>query len=135
MQTKLPLYRKSLDWDALDAEYPPADIWYDTVFRWPADRVRALQEERFRHTIEVGWNNPWFSQRWRAAGIAPGDIRSLDDITKLPVYTSEDIKDDQRDHSPYGLIPGRGAADIGRDMRMFHIRPIPPVGGRSRKNS
>ena len=28
-----------------------------------------------------------------------------------------------------------GPEDIGRDMRMFHIRPIPPVGGLRRKNS
>jgi len=114
MKTSLPLYRNALDWDALAEEYPPADVWYETVFRWPADRMRAVQEEKFRRTMEIGWKNPWFSARWRAAGIEPGDIRSLDDIVKLPVYTSDDIKDDQRDHAPYGLIPGLGAADIGR---------------------
>jgi len=113
MATKLPLYRKALDWDALDAEYPPADVWYDTIFRWPADRVRALQNERFLATIGHGWKNPWFGARWRAAGLEPGDIRSIDDIVKLPTYTSDDIKDDQRDLPPYGLIPGIGRDDIG----------------------
>ena len=113
MASRLPLYRKALDWDALDAEYPPADVWYDTIFRWPADRVRALQEERFRKTIAHAWNNPWYSRRWRAAGITPGDVRSLADIVKLPVYTSDDIKDDQRDHAPFGLIPGVGREAIG----------------------
>ena len=42
----------------------------------------------------------------------PGDIRSLDDIAKIPPFTSDDIKDDQRDHPPFGLIPGIGRTDI-----------------------
>ena len=44
--------------------------------------------------------------RWRAAGLEPGDIGGLDDIAKIPPFTSDDIKDDQRDHPPFGRIPG-----------------------------
>ena len=112
--TRLPLYRNAIDFDALYAEYPLPDTWYDTVFKWPAERVRELQNRRFLETVAAGWKNGFYAPRWRAAGLEPGDIKSLDDIVKLPVFTSDDIKDDQRDHAPFGLIPGIEREDLGR---------------------
>jgi phenylacetate-CoA ligase len=39
-------------------------------------------------------------------GIEPGDIRSIDDIAKLPTFDSDDIKKDQQENPPFGLING-----------------------------
>jgi phenylacetate-CoA ligase len=105
----LPLYHRAIDWAAFEAAYPPPDIFAETVYQWPIDRVRALQNERFLDAVAVGWENPFFRRRWRAAGLEPGDIRSLDDIAKLPVYTTDDLKTDQQDHPPFGS--GTGIAD------------------------
>ncbi len=110
--SRLPLYHRAIDWDALEAEYPPPDVFFDTIFKWPTERVRELQNRRFLATVAHGWNNEYYAARWRAAGLEPGDIRGIDDIAKLPPFTSDDIKDDQRDHPPFGLIPGIGHADI-----------------------
>ena len=41
-----------------------------------------------------------------AKGIEPGDIKSIDDITKLPTFDSDDIKKDQEENPPFGLING-----------------------------
>lgn len=106
----LPLYYRAIDWDAFEAEHPPPDLWAETVYKWPIDRVRDLQNRRFLATMKVGWENPVYRRRWREAGIEPGDIRSLDDIVKLPPYTSDDIKDDQQDHPPFGR--GAGFDDV-----------------------
>ena len=112
-ESKLPLYHYALDWESFFAEYPPPDVFAETVFKWPADRIRELQNRRFLETVAAGWKNPFFARRWRAAGIEPGDIRSLDDIVKLPTYNSDDIKDDQRDAAPFGAIPGIAREAIG----------------------
>ncbi len=39
-ETRLPLYRRALDWEWFDREFPAPDVWAETVFKWPADRVR-----------------------------------------------------------------------------------------------
>ena len=104
--SSLPIYRHAIDWAAFEAQYPPPDIYADTVFKWPADRIRALQNERFLKIMAVGWNNPFYRGRWSRAGLSPGDIRSVEDIRKLPIFNTEDVKDDQESHPPYGTISG-----------------------------
>ena len=56
--------------------------------------------------MKTGWQNGFYQRRWKAAGIEPGDIRSIDDITKLPTFDSDDIKKDQQENPPFGLING-----------------------------
>jgi len=105
-QSKLPLYHDALDWEWYQREYPAPDVWAETIFQWPADRLRELQQRRFLEIVQVGWNNGFYRERWQAAGLEPGDIRSLDDITKLPTFHSDDIKTNQQAHPPYGQITG-----------------------------
>jgi len=111
VQTRLPIYRQAVDWAEFDREHPAPDVWAETVFRWSADELRALQERRFRAIMARAWDNGFYSRRWRAAGIGPGDIAGIDDIGKLPTFTSDDIKDDQAEHPPFGRIAGINLTD------------------------
>jgi len=43
-----------------------------------------------RHTFD---NSPFYQSRMKAHGVAPEDIKSLDDIQKLPFTTANDLKD------------------------------------------
>jgi phenylacetate-CoA ligase len=114
IETALPIHRNALDWDAFYRAYPLPDLFADTVYRWPAERVRALQEERFRAIVAVGWQNPFYAARWRAAGLEPGDVRGLEDLAKLPMYTSDDVQADQAAHPPYGHFHNIGRAELAR---------------------
>src|SRR5471032_1297290 len=89
MQTQLPIYQKSIDWDAFFAEYPVPDVYERTVYKWPPARLREFQNKRFMRLMDIGWKNEFYRRRWSAAGIKPGDIKSIDDIAKLPAYTSD----------------------------------------------
>lgn len=82
------------------------DVYEQTVYRWPAERIRTLQNERFMQVVKRGWANAFYRRRWEAAGLAEGDIRSLDDIANLPTFNSDDIKDDYDALPPYGTIHG-----------------------------
>ena len=104
--SRLPIYRYALDWDAFYERYPVPDVFEQTVYRWPAERLRELQNERFLELMKRGWQNPFYRALWKRAGIEPGDIGGLDDIVKLPTYSSEDLKNDQQEHPPFGLLPG-----------------------------
>ena len=63
--------------------------------------MAALQMERLRDCVaRVAANVPLYREKLRAMGIAPEDVRSLDDLARLP-FT---VKQDLRDNYPYGLF-------------------------------
>lgn len=128
MKTTLPIYHNAVDWEGLFRRYPVPDVFERTVFRWPLERVRALQNERFVELMAHGWTNEFYRRRWRSAGLEPGDIRSIDDIVKLPTFSSEDIKTDQQDNPPFGLIHG-----LPSPLRLDHPLKAQTSGGTTGK--
>lgn len=65
------------------------------------EQMRELQGERLRKTVHhVYHNTPFYRDKMQQAGITPDDIRSIDDIVKLPFTTKQDL----RDNYPYGLF-------------------------------
>jgi phenylacetate-CoA ligase len=119
IRTQLPIYHLSMDWQAFFRTYPVPDVFEQTVFRWPRERLRGFQDERFMALVRIGWNNEFYRRHWSAAGIEPGDIRSIDDIAKLPAYTSDDVKEDQHEHPPFGHFHGTANdRNWGRPMKV-----------------
>ena len=106
MKTKLPLYRNAMDWNAFDEAFPAPDVFAETVFKWSRDQVEAMQNERFLQIVEKSWSNEFYRRRWTEAGLEPGDIKSIADITKLPIFNTDDVKDDQAEKPPYGNFNG-----------------------------
>jgi len=77
----------------------------------PRERLRQLQLRRLRATLRNAWENvPLHRKRMRALGIAPDDVRSLEDAARLPFTTKGDL----RDHYPFGLFarPREGLARL-----------------------
>ena len=110
-ESGLPIYHASIDWAQLHRDYPVPDVFEKTVYKWPADRVRDLQNERFLRCVEHAWNNPFYRKRWRAAGLEPGDVTSIDDSHKIPTYNSDDVKRDQLENPPFGEFHNVGSAE------------------------
>ncbi|MCL2349021.1 MAG: phenylacetate--CoA ligase [Planctomycetaceae bacterium] len=67
----------------------------------PVPLLRDLQWQRFevnlRHTYE---NVLWYRQKMREKNVSPSDIRSFDDLHKLPFL----VKADLRDTYPFGMF-------------------------------
>ena len=112
-ESTLPIYHRSIDWDALYKRYPVPDVFERTRWRWSADEIRAFQNDQFLDLMKTGWQNAFYQRRWKAQGLEPGDIKSIDDITKLPMFDSADIKKDQEENPPFGLING----DVTKKMQ------------------
>jgi phenylacetate-CoA ligase len=65
------------------------------------DEIRALQFARLRTTLEHVYRNvPHYRQAFDAAGVTPGDLRSLEDLSRFP-FTS---KADLRANYPFGMF-------------------------------
>ena len=110
-RSALPVYHQAFDWPAFAREYAMPDIFEQTVYRWEPARVRELQEERFRKVLDAAWRNPFYQRRWRGAGLEPGDVKSLNEIVRLPLYTSDDVKESVERAPPYGDFHGELPAD------------------------
>lgn len=65
------------------------------------DEKKVLQGERLIQTVESVYKNvPFYKKKMQDMGIEPGDIKSIDDLSKLPFTTKQDL----RDNYPYGLF-------------------------------
>jgi phenylacetate-CoA ligase len=95
-------YWQAVDWEALMKAFPPPGIFETTVGRLSDDAMRALQNRYFLERVADAWKLPFYRDRWSAAGLEPGDIRSLDDITSIPSFTSDDLKSAIERSPPFG---------------------------------
>ncbi len=65
------------------------------------EQIRAWQDERLVATVKRVYENvAYYRKKMDEKGVTPEDIRSVDDLHKLPFLT----KDDLRDAYPYGLV-------------------------------
>ena len=63
--------------------------------------MQALQSFRLSKTVKRVYENvPLYRERMDAAGVKPDDIRSIDDLKKLPFTYKQDL----RDTYPYGMF-------------------------------
>ncbi len=76
-------------------------IWNEKFECASRDEMAAVQSGRLRRTVErVYHNNAGYRAKMQEAGLMPGDIKSVEDITKLP-FT---LKTDLRDNYPFGMF-------------------------------
>ncbi|MFC7134773.1 MULTISPECIES: phenylacetate--CoA ligase PaaK [Salinibaculum] len=60
--------------------------------------LRELQGERLHETVEHAYENvPFYRAQLDEMGVTPEDIQSVDDVTKLPMTTKEDFRDEYPD--------------------------------------
>ena len=103
----LPAYEVGRDDRALAEEYPFGDLFLETYGGMSEERLREIQEERFRRVLGVAWQTPFYRRLWAKAGLRPDDIRSLADIENLPVFDKSDIMSDVAEHPPFGSLAVR----------------------------
>jgi phenylacetate-CoA ligase len=67
----------------------------------PRADIEALQLRRLRETVERVYERvPAYRAKMDAAGVKPGDIKTLADLRRLPFTTKQDL----RDNYPFGLF-------------------------------
>ena len=64
------------------------------------EQILAWQNERLVKQVQHVWDNvPYYRAKMEEKGLTPADIKSVDDLHKLPFLTKADL----RDAYPYGL--------------------------------
>ena len=67
----------------------------------PREYIKAIQSARLIKMVHNAYDNvEFYKRKFDEAGLSPNDIKSIDDISKLP-FT---VKQDLRDNYPFGLF-------------------------------
>ena len=75
-------------------------IWNPTKECMSREQMRELQGKRLHKIVEYVYHNvPFYRNKLQEMDLSPDDIRTIDDITKLPFTTKKDL----RDNYPFGL--------------------------------
>ena len=73
----------------------------EEIERAPLEKIREWQNEKFLRQVKHVWDNvEYYRNKMQEAGVSLDDIKSLDDIGKMPFLTKADLKAAY----PYGLL-------------------------------
>ncbi len=76
-------------------------IWNQAKECMSRDELSSLQGARLVKLVDYVYHNvDFYRKKMQNMGLEPGDIKTIEDITKLPFTT----KDDLRDNYPFGLF-------------------------------
>lgn len=109
---------------------PAQKIWDPVHECMDREALRELQLARLKQTLERAYHNvPCYQQKFTDIGFHPADLRSLDDLRRLPFTDKEDL----RRNYPYGMfaVPMK---DVVRIHSSSGTTGKPTVVGYSRKD-
>jgi len=80
--------------------------WNPILETLPREKLRELQLKKFQSIFKWSYDNsPFYHDLYHDAGIEPGDIKTLDDIRKVPKVEKATLRDIQKKEPfPYGTI-------------------------------
>ncbi|MDR2869099.1 MAG: phenylacetate--CoA ligase [Deferribacteraceae bacterium] len=78
-----------------------SNMWQQEIETMPLEQMRNLQLERLQSLVKRAYQDvAHYKKSFDTCGLRPEDIKSLDDIVKLPFV----VKQDLRDNYPYGMF-------------------------------
>ncbi len=75
--------------------------WNPSIERMPREELTEIQERKLRGLVWTVYEySPFYRRKFKEMNLHPSDIRSLDDLTKLPFTKKQDL----RDNYPFGMF-------------------------------
>ena len=69
----------------------------------PREKIAELQLKKLQAMLAELWGkNAFYTGKMKAAGVEPRDLRSLDDLARLPMTVKSELMEDQAAHPPFG---------------------------------
>ena len=93
------------------------------------EQIEALQLKRLKHQLKRCYDgSAFYRERFDKIGLLPEDIRSLDDLTKIPPVMKNELRDEQSDHPPFGRYL------VGPSDRIRELHPSSGTTGKPVNN-
>ena len=91
---------------------PKSAFFQKEIETMPVEKLKALQLDLLKKQVQnIYDNNPHFRKVYEDAGFDPGDLKTLDDISKIPFMEKSAV----RDGYPTKIVTGQ----VG-EMREMH---------------
>ena len=79
------------------------EYWNEEMETLPSDRFHDVQEKALLRQLKYLWENSTFYQKkFGEAGVALGDIKRLEDLSKLPFTEKAELRESQLTAPPLG---------------------------------
>lgn len=79
----------------LEFSYTLPDEYFEQRLSYTADELEAIQDEAFPKAFAYTFeHSPFYHDKFSAAGLTPDSVRGLEDLTRLPLTTVEEIRPD-----------------------------------------
>lgn len=67
------------------------------------DALSGIEHERLRRQLRYAWEaSAFYRRKWENAGVAPGDVRTVEDLSRLPFTEKGELQEAQNDPPPFG---------------------------------
>lgn len=93
---------------------------------WSSQKFRTYQNKRVRAVVRYTYDCvPFYHEKFRNAGVSPSDIRSVDDLAKLPVVYKDELRNVgvsqmvSRECDPKGLKVLRTSGSAGKPFKFY----------------
>jgi phenylacetate-CoA ligase len=85
---------------------PVEQYWNPVLETLPLEKLKQLQLKKFKKILKWAYeNSPFYQRLYKEAGLEPGDIKTFDDISKVPKTEKSMLREAQgREPYPYGSI-------------------------------
>lgn len=87
-----------------DAERPASEsAWSPALDFASLDELRAIQSEKLRVAVRFAYECiPFYRRKFARIGLEPGDIRGIEDLSKIPITTKHEMAQDLEANPPWG---------------------------------
>ena len=113
-------------------EYSFIEVYSFMYFSWlqrtqwfSRSKLKEIQRKRLRFLLEHAFKHvPFYHRVFRARSLRPSDIKSTDDLIKLPIVTKDDIRNNfhdflSRDFQRYGPVLNSTSGSTGEPFRYY----------------
>ncbi len=87
-------------------DYPLGEAFKQWASTISQDELHALKETRFQRVLKRAWEVPFYQNLWTNHGLRREDVRGLDDLHHLPVFSKADLIASAERCPPYGDYHG-----------------------------
>jgi len=113
------------------------DPAYETMGK---DELLELSFQLFRQEVTSAYDsNPFYRRKFEQAGVKPSDIRTREDVWRLPVSTKQEFLEDAAAHPPFGsrsqasrdqvslIVETSGTSGHGREVHPLSLADVDKV--------